>query len=97
MTILIIFVLGAVLTSTSLISAAAKNGFLGGSLTRSVAGGSVAVASSNFLAGYTNLESYISACFNGSLGIAGYVFIGGLAALLLTWASNLIEYSVAVK
>ena len=97
MSVFIIFVLGGILASTSVITAAANNGFLNGALTRSVAGGTLTVASGNFLAGYTNLESFISASANGSLGIAGYVFVGGLAALLITWAANLFEYGVAVK
>lgn len=97
MNLIIIIVIGSVLTSTSLIGAAAKNGFLSGALTRSVAGGTIAFTSSNFLYGYTNLESFLTASYNGSLGISGFVFIGGLAALLITWASNLIEYGVAIK
>lgn len=86
------------LGSTSIISTIAKNGGLSGGLTRAVAGGSVGIASSTFLTGYTNLESFINAAANGSLGFAGYVFIGGLAAVLITWVSNLIEYNgVAIK
>lgn len=95
--IIIIIFLGAILGSTSLIAAAAKSGYLNGSLTRSVAGGSLSLVSSGFLHGYTNLESFVNACFNGSLGFSGYVFIGGLFALLITWVSNLIEYKVAVQ
>jgi hypothetical protein len=94
---LIIIIIGSVLGSTSLVNAAAKNGFLNSGLTRSVAGGSAAIASSNFMVGYTNLETFISAAANGSLGLAGFFFIGGLAALLITWAGNLIEFGVAVK
>lgn len=95
--ILILLFIGSVLGSTSLITTASKNGFLNGALTRSVAGGSLSFASSTFLVGYTNLDSYLSACANGSLGFSGYVFIGGLAALIITWVSNLIEYKVAVQ
>ena len=90
--------MGSVLGSTSIISTISKNGGLNGGLTRAVAGGSVGIASSTFLTGYTNLESFINAAANGSLGFSGYVFIGGLAALLITWASNLIEYNgVAIR
>lgn len=97
MSLLFFIIVGSVLTSTSLISSASKSGFLNGAFTRSLAGGSTAIVSSNFLVGYTNLESFISASFNGSLGFSGYVFIGGLAALLLTWVSNLYNYQVLVK
>lgn len=95
--ILILMLIGSVLGSTSLVNAAAKNGFLNSGLTRSIAGGTTAIASSNFMIGYTNLESFISAAANGSLGLAGFFFIGGLAALLITWAGNLIEFGVAIK
>ena len=97
MSLVILLFIGTILSSTSLISAAAKAGYLQGALSRTIAGGSATVASSTFLVGYTNLESFINAAYNGSLGFSGYVFIGGLAALLITWASNLIEYEVAVK
>ena len=96
-TILILLVFGAILASTSVISASAKSGILNGALSRSVAGGSLTLVGSNFLSGYTNLESFISASINGSLGFSGYVFLGGLSALLITWTSNLIEYGTAVK
>jgi len=93
MSLVIFLILGSVLGSTSIISTIAKNGGLNGGLTRGIAGGSIGVASSTFLTGYTNLESFISAAGNGSLGFSGFVFIGGLAALLITWASNLIQYN----
>jgi len=95
--IIIIIFLGAVLGSTSVIASAAKAGFLNGTLTRSVAGGALSLTSSSFLHGYTNLESFVNACYNGSLGFSGFFFIGGLVALLITWVSNLIEYKVAIK
>ena len=85
--------MGAIFGSTSIIQSIAKNGGLNGGLTRAVAGGSASLAGSGFLVGYTNLESFINAAANGSLGFAGYVFIGGLAALLITWASNIIEFN----
>jgi len=96
---LVIFLfLGAIFGSTSIIQSIAKNGGLNGGLTRSVAGGSASIAGSGFLVGYTNLESFINAAANGSLGFSGFVFIGGLAALLITWAANIIEYNgVAIK
>lgn len=93
----IILFIGAVLGSTSIINGLAKSGYMKSALTRSVAGGTIALTSSNFLVGYTNLESFISASFNGTLGFSGFVFIGGLIALLITWASNLIEFGVLIK
>ena len=97
MSLIFILYAGAILASTSLIGGLANNGFLNSSLTRSVAGGTVSFTSSNFLIGYTNLEYFISASANGSLGLSGFVFIGGLSALVITWVSNLIESGGAVK
>jgi hypothetical protein len=87
-----IIYVGSILASTSVIGAIASNGGLSGNLTRTVSGGTLTVVSSEFLIGYANMESFLSASINGSLGFSGYVLIGGLAALLLTWAGNLIEY-----
>jgi hypothetical protein len=83
---------GAALASISVINLGASNGTFSGALTRGVKGGTVTIVSSNFLRGYTNTEQFISACINGSLGFSGYVFIGGLAALLITWVGNIYEY-----
>ena len=62
-----------------------------------MAGGTASITSANFLVGYTNLEYFISASANGALGLSGFIFIGGLFALVITWISNLLEYGVAVK
>lgn len=98
MSLTIFLILGSILGSTSIISTIAKNGGLNNALTRSFAGGSASLVGSGYLVGYTNLESFIRACANGSLGFSGFVFIGGLSALLITWISNLIEYEgVAIK
>ena len=87
-----IIYVGSILASTSVIGAIASNGGLSGNLTRTVSGGTLTVVSAEFMIGYANMESFLSASINGSLGFSGYVLIGGLAALLLTWAGNLIEY-----
>lgn len=94
---IILLSVGLLLTSTSITTAAAKSGFLQNGLLRGVAGGATFITSSSFLVGYTNLESFINASINGYLGVSGFVFIGGLAALLLTWVANFIEYGVIVK
>ena len=97
MSLTVIIYLGAILASTSVISGLAQSGFMNGGLTRGVAGGTLSFTSASFMVGYTNLEYFISASANGSLGISGFVFIGGLAALLITWASNILEFGVLVK
>jgi len=97
MNLIIIIFIASIFVSTSLVGALAENGFMNGALTRSVAGGSIAFTSSNFLVGYTNLEYFISASASGDLGLSGFVFLGGLVALLITWFSNIIEFGVAIK
>ena len=93
MSSLVIFIyLGAILSSVSLVGAAQANGAFSGSLSRSIAGGSTSTVSAFYLTQYTNLDSFLSACANGTLGFSGFVFIGGLVALLATWVSNLFEY-----
>ena len=97
MSLMIIIYIGAILGSTSLINGLATNGFMSSGLTRGIAGGVISFTSASWLAGYTNLESFISASANGTLGLSGFVFIGGLVALVITWASNLFEFGVLVK
>ena len=97
MDFIILLLVGSVLSSISITTALAKNGFLNNGLLRGVAGGSIYFTSSNFLVGYTNLESFISASANGSLGISGFIFLGGLAALIITWIANFVEYGVIIK
>jgi len=83
---------GALLSSVSIVGMAQSSGAFSGSLSRTIAGGTTSIVSSTFLVGYTNLESFISACASGNIGLSGYVFIGGLSALIITWVTNLIEY-----
>ena len=98
MNLTIFLILGSILGSTSIISTIAKNGGLNNGLTRGIVGGTSSFVGSGYLIGYTNLEMFITASANGSLGFGGFVFIGGLSALLITWISNLIEYEgVAIK
>lgn len=89
--------IGVLLVSTSITTQAAKSGFLSNGLLRGVAGGGTFITSGTFLVGYTNLESFITASINGSLGISGFVFLGGFIALLVTWASNFYNYAVVIK
>ena len=92
MDITLLIYLGAFLSSISIVGMAQANGAFSGSLGRTVAGGVTSITSGTFLFQYTNLESFIVACSIGNLGLSGYVFIGGLSALIITWTTNLIEY-----
>ena len=88
--------LGTIFGAVSITNGLYDSGFLRNGYGRFIAGGSTTFVSSEFLQGYTNLESFITASANGSLGIGGFVFIGGLVALLITWAGNLIYHRQAV-
>lgn len=88
--------LGTVLGSISITNLAYDNGVLRNGYARFVGGASTQIVSSNFLVGYTNLESFIRASGSGALGLGGYVFIGGLVALLITWSGNLIYHKKLV-
>lgn len=86
----------AMLASLTVIDRAVAAGFLNGSLTRGVVGGSVAITSQSFLYGYTNLESFINACASGVVGLAGYAFLASLALLAAVWINNLIQTRQAI-
>lgn len=86
----------AMLTSLTIIDRAAAAGFLNGTLTRGVVGGSVALTSQTFLYGYTNLESFINACASGVVGLSGYAFLASLALLAAVWINNLIQTRQAI-
>lgn len=87
-----IIYIGAILSSVSIVGAAQANGAFSGALSRSFAGGTTSTVSAFYLNQYTNYDSFITACANGTFGLSGYVFIGGFVALLATWVSNLFEY-----
>ena len=91
-----IIVILSVLASTTIVGKAAEGGLFNSALTRTVAGGSATVATQSFLFGYTNLDTYVNACINGSLGLAGYLFI---AAILITagiWLNNIVIWRQAI-
>jgi hypothetical protein len=70
--------------------------FLNGSLQRGFAGVSTYFVSSNFLLNYTNTESFIRACVDGKVGIAGYAFVLALATLIIVWVNNVVQYRQAI-
>lgn len=88
--------LGTVFGAVSLTNALYDSGFLLKGYQRFVAGTGTQIVSANFLIGYTNLESFVTASAKGYLGIGGFVFIGGLIALIITWSGNLIYHRQAV-
>lgn len=77
------------LASLTVIDRAAAAGFLNGALTRVFAGAGASVATTSFLYGYTNLDSFINACLDGMLGFPGYLFIASLLFVAGVWVNNL--------
>ena len=84
------------LASLTIIDRAAAAGFLQGSLTRVFAGSSASIASTSFLYGYTNLDSFINACIDGMLGFPGYAFIGSILFVAAVWINNLYVENQAI-
>jgi hypothetical protein len=82
--------------SLSFVGAVGNSGYLNSGFQRGFAGVSTQLVSSNFLLNYTNAESFIRAAWEGQIGLTGYLFIGSLAALAITWASNLYNYRQAI-
>lgn len=82
--------------SLSFVGAVGNSGFLNSSFQRGFAGVSTQFVSANFLINYTNTESFITAAWQGQIGFTGYIFIASLAALGITWASNLYNYRQAI-
>lgn len=92
----IIIYVATLLISLSVVGSAGNAGYLNGAFQRGFAGVSTQVVSSNFLLSYTNAESFIRACYQGEVGIAGFLFILSMGVLIITWVSNLIEYKTAI-
>ena len=82
--------------SLSFVGAVGNSGYLNSGFQRGFAGVSTQIVSSNFLLNYTNAESFILASWEGQIGFAGYIFIASLAALAVTWVSNLYNYQQAI-
>ena len=80
----------------SVVGAAGNSGLLNSAFQRGFAGVSTQIVSSKFLLNYTNLESYLWACYDGKLGLVGYLLILSLGVLMITWASNLYNYRQAI-
>ena len=92
---LVIVVLSA-LASISIVGRAASAGALNGAFTRTVAGAGTAFATQSWLYGYTNLDSFIQACLDGVLGIAGYLFLAAIITTAGIWVNNVITYRQAI-
>ena len=80
----------------SVVGAAGSSGLLNSAFQRGFAGVSTQVVSSNFLLNYTNTESFLWACYEGQVGLVGYVFMLSLGLLLATWGANLYNYRQAI-
>ena len=87
----------SVLGSVSVVQAAGKHGYLGGSFYRVFTGSSLSVATTVWLQSYANIGSFTSAAANGHLGIAGYVYIFGLFAIAAVWSQNLLTHATLIR
>ncbi len=84
------------LISIGLIGKAGESGMLNGAFQRGFAGAGAQIVSSKFLLSYTNFETFIRACYEGSIGLSGYVFIGSLGFLAAVWVNNIVEFRQAI-
>jgi len=75
---------------------AGASGLLNGAFQRGFAGASAQIVSAKFLFSYTNFETFVRACLDGSIGLSGYVFLGSLGFLAAVWVNNLVEYRQAI-
>lgn len=82
--------------SIGLVGQAGASGMLNGAFQRGFAGAGAQIVSAKFLLSYTNFETFIRACFEGSIGLSGYVFLGSLGFLAAVWVNNLVEYRQAI-
>lgn len=85
-----------VFISVGLVGQAGSAGYLNGALQRGFAGGTTSIVSANFLLSYTNMESFIVACYTGAIGLTGYIFMLSLGFLAIVWVNNLVEYRQAI-
>ena len=93
----LVIMLLTTLASLTVIDRAAAAGFLQGSLTRVFAGASTSVATTSFLYGYTNLDSFINACLDGLLGFPGYAFIASILFTIGVWVNNIWQVNKAIQ
>lgn len=82
--------------SFGVIGKAGEAGYLNGAFQRGFAGAGTQIVSANFLLSYTNMESFIRACYEGAIGITGYIFLLSLGFLTIIWINNLVEYRQAI-
>ncbi len=78
--------------SVNIVGIASSNGYLEGAFSRSFAGIGTQLTSATYLTQYTTFETFIYACAQGYVGLAGYIFIASLIFLGIVWITNLIEY-----
>ena len=92
----VVVVLLSALASISIVGRAATSGLLNGALTRTVAGAGTAFATQEWLYGYTNLDSYVNACLDGTLGLPGFAFVAAILITAGVWINNVIQYRQAI-
>lgn len=86
-----------VLGSVGLIQSVGENKLFNTSLKRAVGGSSFTFGSLTTLENYTNFASFLEVAYEGGLGLSGYLFLTGLALLLIVWTGNIVKYRVAIQ
>lgn len=92
----VILYIVTLLITLTVVGGASSAGYLNGALTRTVGGISTQFVSLSWLSQYTNFESFLRYCFQGEVGIIGYLFLLSLGTLVVVWINNLIEYKQAI-
>ena len=82
--------------AVGVVGKAGEVGYLNGAFQRGFAGAGTQIVSANFLISYTNFESFLRACYEGAIGISGYVFLLSLGFLSIIWINNIVEYRQAI-
>jgi hypothetical protein len=72
-----------------LVLTVAAQGPLQGTWFRVLTGGTAGGLTQWYLRGVTPAVSYLEACAQGDLGVAGFLFLVALVLLFLVWAYNL--------
>lgn len=84
------------LASITVVGSVNDNVLLNSFLKRAVAGITVNLGILGTLGNYTNVVTFYSACAQGLVGVAGYVFVVSNFMLALVWISNLVKYRSVV-
>ena len=81
----------SIFIGVGLVAGASAGGVLNGGLSRQWTAAGVTYTSSLALEGFLGFESFLRACWDGALGISGYLFVLSLGGVLFVWGYNLFK------